>query len=279
MIIYKATNLANGKVYIGATTLSLETRKRDHIRFAFRKDRPNGSFQDAILEYGPSNFAFEEIDHAETKDEMYDKEAYWISEYRSTDPNYGYNLDSGGIYCKKADSTKEKIGRKTKERWCNNDIALRMLNGLRKGTETWQGICKSRRVKFECPVCGKILYLQPYRAQSKKYCSYACAKEAGEYRNSSKLGYERAAELSHNLNLERKVDIGCDIIDWAFDNKEYVMRCKYNDVTNHYKPLTDFLYEKYGIFDLRSVYICLGVDNKRDFAKSLKRIVSEENIC
>lgn len=278
MIVYKATNKENGKVYIGATTKTLEERRKGHISHAFGSTK-NGYFQDAIVKYGPENFIFEPIDKANSLSEMYDKEQYWISYYNSTDNRYGYNLDSGGLFCKKSESTKRKIGDTTLRKWNDPEISTRMLNGLRKGTESWQKICQYKRVEFECPICGKVLYVQPYIAKTKRFCSIECAMKSGEYRSRAKYASDIAAEKSHERNLELKRDIAEDIIDWAFRNKSYVLRCKMNDVTNHFKPLTDFLYDKYGIFDLRSLYICFDVRNKKEFAQTLINIVSEENIC
>lgn len=278
MLVYKATNLINGKVYIGATTKSLENRRKGHINHAYGSAK-NGYFQDAILKYGPDSFNFEEIDEADTLDEMYKKEQYWIKYYNSTDDRYGYNLDSGGIYCKKSESTKRKIGDTTLQKWKNPDISSRMLGGLRKGTEKWKEICRYKRIEFTCPICGKTMYLPAYIAKNKRYCSRECEIESGEYYARAKYASDIAAVMSHERNLDRKRDIAEDILDWAFANREYVMSCKFNDITNHYKPLTDYLYEKYGIFDLRSIYICFDVRNKREFAQSLINIVSEENIC
>ncbi len=62
MIIYKATNLINGKVYIGATSLKLNARIKYHIKDAYRPDRPKGRFQEAIIKYGIDSFDFEQIE-------------------------------------------------------------------------------------------------------------------------------------------------------------------------------------------------------------------------
>lgn len=56
-IIYKVTNLINGKCYIGKTTQTLNARKSDHKGYAKR----NGSdyFHKAIKKYGLDNFKWE----------------------------------------------------------------------------------------------------------------------------------------------------------------------------------------------------------------------------
>ncbi|MFP3041874.1 GIY-YIG nuclease family protein [Treponema primitia] len=94
-IIYKATG-PTGKVYIGQTIQSFAERKKGHKIRAVKKDR-RYSFGIAILEHGFESFVWEQIDTAETKEELGQKEKYWIAHYQSDDPEHGYNMTSGGI--------------------------------------------------------------------------------------------------------------------------------------------------------------------------------------
>lgn len=96
-IIYKAENKLTGAVYIGVTTSSLETRKADHIQRAFRGDM--NEFQEAIGTYGPEAFTWQQIDTAETPNELAEKEKQFILLYNSQ--KEGYNQDSGGGFKKK----------------------------------------------------------------------------------------------------------------------------------------------------------------------------------
>nr|DAH39497.1 MAG TPA: intron associated endonuclease [Caudoviricetes sp.] len=92
-VIYKATNLINGKVYIGQTTNSLEQRIKQHF---FKKD-DGAYFHNALKKYGHDGFKWEIIDQADNEDELIEKEIYWIACYESfTDKNKGYNSTSGG---------------------------------------------------------------------------------------------------------------------------------------------------------------------------------------
>lgn len=112
MVIYKITNIINGKLYIGQT-LDYEERVRQHKQTPFRenskeKDRP---LYRAMRKYGVENFKFEIIDTAETIEELNEKEIYWIQYYDScVDNNKGYNLDKGGKNGRKSEITKKKIG-------------------------------------------------------------------------------------------------------------------------------------------------------------------------
>jgi group I intron endonuclease len=99
MIIYKATNLVNSKVYIGLTTETLEQRKSRHLRDAFNQDS-NLVFHMALRKYGKDNFQWEIIDDVATNEsELKEKEIYYISLYKSyihADKSNGYNMTMGG---------------------------------------------------------------------------------------------------------------------------------------------------------------------------------------
>jgi len=85
MIIYKTTNLVNGKIYIGQDKYNnpryLGSGKILHL--AFKK-------------YSVENFIKEIIEECESKEHLDERERYWINFYKSTDRNIGYNIALGG---------------------------------------------------------------------------------------------------------------------------------------------------------------------------------------
>lgn len=92
MIIYKAINSKNNKVYIGLTTQSLDKRITEHT---YSKD--SSYFHRAITKYGIDNFLWEVIDEsATTLDELKKKEQYYIKFYNSHSTKNGYNMTWGG---------------------------------------------------------------------------------------------------------------------------------------------------------------------------------------
>ena len=95
-IIYKATNVATGEVYIGATTISLHERINDHYNKATKNC--GHKFQNAIREYGFESFIWEQIDTGINTDELALKEKYYIQKFDSF--NNGYNSDRGGGFKK-----------------------------------------------------------------------------------------------------------------------------------------------------------------------------------
>ena len=92
MIIYKSTNLINGKSYIGQTIGPLRYRKREHIHDSIN---PKYYFHKAINKYGPENFKWEVVDKTDNKDKLNQLEIFYIGYYDTFGKN-GYNLTTGG---------------------------------------------------------------------------------------------------------------------------------------------------------------------------------------
>lgn len=94
MIIYKITNLINGKVYIGKTFYSIKKRFKEHVQDSLRSNKENRPLYKAFNKYGIENFSIEEIDHAEDDKEACELEQKWIQYYNSY--HKGYNATIGG---------------------------------------------------------------------------------------------------------------------------------------------------------------------------------------
>ena len=94
--IYKITNKANGKVYIGKTDRGIRERWNAHVSSSFRPDcrEYEFKFHRAIRKYGKNAFKIEIIDDVEDVNEAGLREQYWISFYDSI--KSGYNTTCGG---------------------------------------------------------------------------------------------------------------------------------------------------------------------------------------
>lgn len=275
MNIYKITNVLNNKVYIGQTKNSPEHRFNQHIREARSNKKKNyGIFHDAILQYGSDYFTVELIEVVEDKDIADERERFWISKFRSDQPEYGYNCDSGGLGGgEKNNITKSKIGKTTLDKWNDPDKAARMLEGLRKGTETVKK--NIVRIPYTCPMCGETKYIEPYLANNKKFCSLQCATDSGSWEKGVKI----SAEKNHKRNLERKKIIKESIIKWCEDNKELVMNCPKNSISKTLSELKQMLLNEYSINDWRSVYICFDVKNLKSLLAAIQNnITANENV-
>lgn len=87
-IIYKCTNLKDGKIYIGQTINGFENRKKRHIRES--KNNSNKNFHVALREFGYDNFKWEIIDTDIPKEDILRVENEYIKKYDSI--NNGYNM-------------------------------------------------------------------------------------------------------------------------------------------------------------------------------------------
>lgn len=101
--IYKITSRIDGKVYIGLTSKTANVRFGQHckhssrdLRFNRKRHRIPSTIQRVIRIQGQENFDLEVIDQAETREEAWQKERYWIRVYRANDRRYGYNRSRGG---------------------------------------------------------------------------------------------------------------------------------------------------------------------------------------
>ena len=136
MIVYKTTNLINGKIYIGQDS----------------KNNPDylGSgtiIKRAIKKYGKENFKKEILEICTTKQEMDEKEKFWIKKLNSI--KNGYNISEGGdgcLGCKQSDETKQKRREK-------NIGEKNPMFGVRLSEETLQN--RSKKVKKEGTYKGK----------------------------------------------------------------------------------------------------------------------------
>ena len=92
--IYKITNLANNKSYIGQS-IHIEKRLNEHLNEAFNMSRREYEYplSRAYRKYGTNNFQTEILCECSIE-ELDEKEIYYISFYSSK--NNGYNQTDGG---------------------------------------------------------------------------------------------------------------------------------------------------------------------------------------
>ena len=90
-IIYKITNILNGKSYIGQTRMTLKLRMQHHYSQA---NIPSiGGIDGAIRKYGKENFLVEILEECDV-DQLDERERYYVSQFDTY--NNGYNLTIGG---------------------------------------------------------------------------------------------------------------------------------------------------------------------------------------
>lgn len=93
-VIYKITNLINGKQYIGQTSkLYINNRWCEHKNNA--RNGKSSYLYNAIRKYGEENFEFKIILKNIPIDKLNFYEQLWIKKFNTKTPN-GYNLTDGG---------------------------------------------------------------------------------------------------------------------------------------------------------------------------------------
>lgn len=99
MIIYKTTNLINGKFYIGQDT---------HNNPSYLGS--GTILKQAIKKYGREHFIKEILEQCDTQAELNEREKYWIQETHALE--LGYNLAEGGFgVSNMSDDIKQKISK------------------------------------------------------------------------------------------------------------------------------------------------------------------------
>ena len=109
MVVYKITNLLNGKIYVGQTTQPIEKRFIQH-------SYANSPLGQAMRDCGLENFTIEVIEKCESPAQLNEREKFWIKVLNSKKPN-GYNLSSGI-------SAKQKIKIKRENIFQGNTVSV-----------------------------------------------------------------------------------------------------------------------------------------------------------
>ena len=177
-IIYVATNLFNGKSYVGQTRVSLDRRRNQHYRDA-RADSVN-QFHLALLQYGRDGFEWRVVDEFDgSKEEVIHAlnvaEEYHILKLRSMLDENGYNATRGG-YSSNVFSDRVK-------RLSNNGCGTRVLQYDLQG-EFIREYESIREVAdcFGCKSVGTSIFCKQWRGyQWRKRDGLCYPKSIGAY--------------------------------------------------------------------------------------------------
>lgn len=107
-IVYMATNIINGKRYIGVTKHSLAFRQSQHIYVAKRNKGGGMVISSAIRKYGEESFKWEIIAEKETYDSVLSEEIRLIAEL---EPEYNVTRGGQGASFPRSQETKDKTSK------------------------------------------------------------------------------------------------------------------------------------------------------------------------
>src|SRR5208337_1014986 len=116
MQVYLVTNRANGKIYVGKTTGSLERRWRLHCLNAMKRQGFCHFLYRAMRKYGAENFFVQTLTLANSPGELNALERFFIAKFRSFDSEIGYNLTMGGEGVVPNEATRRKLSELRKQR-------------------------------------------------------------------------------------------------------------------------------------------------------------------
>lgn len=256
MLIYKVTNLINNKVYIGQTTNSLDYRKSQHYRDTKRKNRTLTYFNRALVKYSPNDFTWEILIECSTIEKLNELEQHYINFYQSTDRDKGYNRKLGGNNHLLHSETKKLISESSLKNWDNEELRIKMLDGLNKGRQTVIENSKHYFKELVCPTCGSMFKVKPH--MHRKFCCKACSKP--DNKGNLKLANIRNKEIKE-ANIKEAKPV---IEKWVSLNIKMLLNVKFNDLT--------FLYDLAklaGYKDPRSLFSVFNVKNRKEFVKKL----------
>lgn len=153
MFIYKITNTANSKIYIGYDTgkVSDESRWVDHRKHY--KYNTQKVLYSAIRKYGIDCFTYEVVEEVDTLENLIDKEIFYIDFFQSYKKDIGYNRTLGGeggdTFSIRSEESQNQTKSKMRESaiawWANVDSDARkdLLKHLNK--EKWKNSTPEER--------------------------------------------------------------------------------------------------------------------------------------
>jgi group I intron endonuclease len=115
-----ATNMINGKKYVGQTINKLGSRKSQHIYGALNR-RGNNHFHNAIRKYGTENFDWKILhDFVLNIDDLNKLEIFYIGYYDTFENGYNYTVGGNGNFgCIPSKETRKKMSKIHKGRPCS----------------------------------------------------------------------------------------------------------------------------------------------------------------
>lgn len=199
MIIYKATNIVNGKIYIGLTKQTLQARQWNHKTDAKIYPRSNNRFHNAIRKYGWEAFEWEEIDNAMFPEDLCEKEKYWIKHYNTYEN--GYNATTGGENNFEQEGLK---GEKNPLAKITEEKALEIIDLLFAGELSISEIAKHTKISkaiVNSISCGAWSHLYNGKCPAKAGRKPVLRPRKGENHGNAIVNEEQVIEVKRLLSL------------------------------------------------------------------------------
>lgn len=111
--IYKIENVVNNKIYIGRSK-NIDRRIKQHKTELRQQKHGNRYLQNSWNKHGEGSFLFTVVEYCDIHS-LEEREIYWISEYKATDRNIGFNIKEENIEGKYSNEFKQHLSKLQKE--------------------------------------------------------------------------------------------------------------------------------------------------------------------
>lgn len=220
IVVYKVTNLVNGKLYFGIASRartperSVAMRWLEHVRAAL-SGQFDGHFQRAIRKYGPGKFSIVIVTECVDQREAAAVERGLIAQHGTMNPANGYNMSSGGEMSAGVARRPEslaKLSASVSEQWQDPEFRARMVEAfgrrvfpeshvehLRRLAESQRGTKKGHGAKISASLMGHAVSAETRAKLSaankgNPYTTIACEKA-----REANTGRKRSAEVRERI--------------------------------------------------------------------------------
>lgn len=190
--VYKHTT-PSGKIYIGITSVAPKRRWKNGRGYDLCT-----AFHRAIEKYGWENIEHEVLLTGLSKEDACKKEQELIRELKSSDPEYGYNLTSGGEHYEPNDEWRDRLSQSLKKSFEEHPEYREHLSKIQKG----------RKQSAESSEKKRAAMLKFYQDHPEK------RKECGN----SFRGKKRGEEFSRKLGERKSKKVMCDQSQTVYDS-------------------------------------------------------------
>ena len=215
MLIYKLTNLTNGKLYIGQTINTWKQRKRAYNASIEHKDNKQRIVK-ALRKYGWDGFKVEIIDKASTIEELNKLEEHYIKVLNTIEE--GYNTTPGGDNFECTDVQRQIL----KDAWTSE----RRVAASKKMVEQNQRTKDTRGKNISLGL--KDYYKEFKQTEEFKKKNEALQKGRVEWKKKNKIATTRKFILEHRDGEEIEV---VDLKAWSREEG----RPDYSNLLGNYK--------------------------------------------
>ena len=199
MVIYKITNLLNGKIYVGKNS---NNRKSYYGSGKYIKR--------AIKKHGKQNFNKEILQECSSLDELNSSEIFWINKFDCKYPN-GYNFSDGGAAgfsgCKHSEMSKLQIKESTQKFFDENPLVKQMISEKGKGRifsdERNQKISNSKKDNKNW--VGKHCSEEHKQKIRDSHMGIKFTEERKENISKSKMGKKLSDETKRKISIKSKL--------------------------------------------------------------------------